>query len=209
MTVLNILTRTVISFNIKTLRVRSMFEKRETPLIQVLVFCRWSPSMASRWLLAEPVLVRDSNMSEVVAVTPTGGPTRQESVTHIKRHKLASCNVPLVHGRPNPSISPRSRLTTHQRNHSLDFRYPFRSREYSARSFRDTHASYLRRVWRAPPTFPGTCWIKAIVNSPRIYDRCHDVHDIEVNDTSGSYVVYKLEEYKPRYLNWRRRRHQY
>ncbi|KAL6448919.1 hypothetical protein ACFW04_000577 [Cataglyphis niger] len=61
-------------------------------------------------------------MSEVVAVTPTGGPTRQESVTHIKRHKLASCNVPLVHGRPNPSISPRSRLTTHQRNHSLDFR---------------------------------------------------------------------------------------
>ncbi|CAL1684482.1 unnamed protein product [Lasius platythorax] len=62
-------------------------------------------------------------MSEVVAVTPTGRPTRQESVTHIKRHKLASCNVPLVHGRPNPSIvSPRSRLTTHQRNHSLDFR---------------------------------------------------------------------------------------
>jgi len=58
-----------------------------------------------------------------VAVTSTGGPTRQESVTHIKRHKLASCNVPLVHGRPNPSISPRSRLTTHQRNHSLDFRY--------------------------------------------------------------------------------------
>lgn len=105
--------------------------------------------MASRWLLAEPVLVLDSNMSEVVAVTPTGGPTRQESVTHIKRHKLASCNVPLVHGRPNPSISPRSRLTTHQRNHSLDFRYPFRSYEYSARSFRDTRASYLRRVWRA------------------------------------------------------------
>jgi len=107
--------------------------------------------MASRWLLAEPVLVLDSNMSEVVAVTPTGGPTRQESVTHIKRHKLASCNVPLVHGRPNPSISPRSRLTTHQRNHSLDFRYPFRSHEYSARSFRNTRASYLRRVWRAPP----------------------------------------------------------
>ncbi|KAG5345347.1 PI4KB kinase, partial [Acromyrmex heyeri] len=68
------------------------------------------------------MLVLDSNMSEVVAVTPTGGPTRQESVTHIKRHKLASCNVPLVHGRPNSSISPRSRLTTHQRNHSLDFR---------------------------------------------------------------------------------------
>ncbi|XP_032670771.1 phosphatidylinositol 4-kinase beta isoform X1 [Odontomachus brunneus] len=64
----------------------------------------------------------DSNMSEVVAVTPTGGPTRQESVTHIKRHKLTNCNVPLVHGRPNPSISPRSRLTTHQRNQSLDFR---------------------------------------------------------------------------------------
>lgn len=67
----------------------------------------------------------DSNMSEVVAVTPTGGPTRQESVTHIKRHKLANCNVPLVHGRPNPSISPRSRLTTHQRNQSLDFRYEY------------------------------------------------------------------------------------
>jgi len=88
-----------------------------------IAFCRWSPSMASRWLLAEPVLVLDSNMSEVVAVT--GGPTRQESVTHIKRHKLANCNVPLVHGRPNPSISPRSRLSTHQRNHSLDFRYIF------------------------------------------------------------------------------------
>ncbi|KAL2733850.1 phosphatidylinositol 4-kinase beta [Vespula squamosa] len=62
-------------------------------------------------------------MSEVVAVTvPTGGSTRQESVAHIKRHKLANCNVPLVHGRPNPSISARNRLTTHQRNHSLDFR---------------------------------------------------------------------------------------
>ncbi|XP_076277493.1 phosphatidylinositol 4-kinase beta fwd isoform X1 [Lasioglossum baleicum] len=61
-------------------------------------------------------------MSEVVAVTPSGGPTRQESVAHVKRHKLASCNVPLVHGRTNPPINNRNRLTTHQRNHSLDFR---------------------------------------------------------------------------------------
>ncbi|XP_076234954.1 phosphatidylinositol 4-kinase beta fwd [Calliopsis andreniformis] len=62
-------------------------------------------------------------MSEVVAVTPSGGSTRQESVAHIKRHKLANCNVPLVHGRTNPPINNnRSRLTTHQRNHSLDFR---------------------------------------------------------------------------------------
>lgn len=62
-------------------------------------------------------------MSEVVAVTPSGGSTRQESVAHIKRHKLANCNVPLVHGRSNPPINTRNRLTTHQRNHSLDFRY--------------------------------------------------------------------------------------
>ncbi|KAG7208123.1 hypothetical protein KM043_009694 [Ampulex compressa] len=61
-------------------------------------------------------------MSEVAAVTPTGGSTRQESAAHIKRHKLAICNVPLVHGRPNPPINTRNRLTTHQRNHSLDFR---------------------------------------------------------------------------------------
>lgn len=61
-------------------------------------------------------------MSEVVAVTPSGGSTRQESVVHIKRHKLANCNVPLVHGRSNPPINSRNRLTTHQRNHSLDFR---------------------------------------------------------------------------------------
>ncbi|KOC64057.1 Phosphatidylinositol 4-kinase beta [Habropoda laboriosa] len=62
-------------------------------------------------------------MSEVVTVTPSGGSTtRQESVAHIKRHKLANCNVPLVHGRSNPPINTRNRLTTHQRNHSLDFR---------------------------------------------------------------------------------------
>lgn len=58
-----------------------------------------------------------------MAVTPSGGSTRQESVAHIKRHKLANCNVPLVHGRSNPPINTRNRLTTHQRNHSLDFRY--------------------------------------------------------------------------------------
>lgn len=61
-------------------------------------------------------------MSEVVAVTPSGVSTRQENVAHIKRHKLANCNVPLVHGRTNPPINVRNRLTTHQRNHSLDFR---------------------------------------------------------------------------------------
>ncbi|OAD59503.1 Phosphatidylinositol 4-kinase beta [Eufriesea mexicana] len=61
-------------------------------------------------------------MSEVAAVTPSGESTRQESVTHIKRHKLVNCNVPLVHGRSNPPINTRNRLTTHQRNHSLDFR---------------------------------------------------------------------------------------
>lgn len=64
------------------------------------------------------------NMSEVIAVVmPTGKSTRQDSVSHIKRHKLANCNVPLVHGKPNPPINVRNRLTTHQRNHSLDFRY--------------------------------------------------------------------------------------
>lgn len=58
-----------------------------------------------------------------MAVTPSGGSTRQESVAHIKRHKLSNCNVPLVHGRTNSPINNnRSRLTTHQRNHSLDFR---------------------------------------------------------------------------------------
>ncbi|CAK9815833.1 Phosphatidylinositol 4-kinase beta [Anthophora quadrimaculata] len=62
-------------------------------------------------------------MSKVVTVTPSGGSTtRQESVAHIKRHKLANCNVTLVHGRSNPPINTRNRLTTHQRNHSLDFR---------------------------------------------------------------------------------------
>lgn len=149
--------------------------------------------MASRWLLAEPVLVLDSNMSEVVAVTPTGGPTRQESVTHIKRHKLASCNVPLVHGRPNPSISPRSRLTTHQRNHSLDFRYiyifwfrhichrvqiclerPFS--EYFRATLRAMRASYLRDVTRLARTSirPGTCWIS---------DRCCIRRDYAIDAT--------------------------
>ncbi|XP_076162657.1 phosphatidylinositol 4-kinase beta fwd [Ptiloglossa arizonensis] len=61
-------------------------------------------------------------MSKVVTVTPSGGSTLQESVAHVKRHKLANCNVPLVHGRTNPPINNRNRLTTHQRNHSLDFR---------------------------------------------------------------------------------------
>ncbi|KAK0181992.1 hypothetical protein PV327_000167 [Microctonus hyperodae] len=64
-------------------------------------------------------------MSEVVAVAvPNGGQNRQECVAHIKRHKSSSssCNVPLVHGRPNPPINVRNRLTSHQRNHSLDFR---------------------------------------------------------------------------------------
>ncbi|XP_066581456.1 phosphatidylinositol 4-kinase beta [Prorops nasuta] len=62
-------------------------------------------------------------MSEVVATTvPTGGTTRQESAAHINMHKLANCNFPLVHGRPDQPINVRNRLTTHQRNHSLDFR---------------------------------------------------------------------------------------
>ncbi|XP_033224308.1 phosphatidylinositol 4-kinase beta [Belonocnema kinseyi] len=62
-------------------------------------------------------------MSEVIAVPVSdAGQNRQESLTHIKRNKLASCNVPLVHGRPNPPANIRNRLTTHQRNHSLDFR---------------------------------------------------------------------------------------
>ncbi|XP_012271347.1 phosphatidylinositol 4-kinase beta [Orussus abietinus] len=62
-------------------------------------------------------------MSEVASViVPTSGPIRQETVAHTKKHKLANCNVPLVHGRPNPPVSVCNRLTTHQRNHSLDFR---------------------------------------------------------------------------------------
>lgn len=63
-------------------------------------------------------------MSKVIAVSPVSdaGQTRQENLTHIKRNKLANCNVPLVHGRPNPPVNIRNRLTTHQRNHSLDFR---------------------------------------------------------------------------------------
>lgn len=35
-------------------------------------------------------------------------------------------NVPPIHGRPNPIILPaRQRLSNHQRNLSLDFRYSF------------------------------------------------------------------------------------
>ncbi|XP_063984723.1 phosphatidylinositol 4-kinase beta isoform X1 [Diachasmimorpha longicaudata] len=60
-------------------------------------------------------------MSKGVGV-PTGGQNHQECVGSIKRHKSSSCNVPLVHGRSNPPINVRNRLTTHQRNHSLDFR---------------------------------------------------------------------------------------
>ncbi|XP_014205951.1 phosphatidylinositol 4-kinase beta [Copidosoma floridanum] len=38
-------------------------------------------------------------------------------------NKLNGCNVPLVHGRPSAhQANGRNRLTTHQRNHSLDFR---------------------------------------------------------------------------------------
>ncbi|XP_011503773.1 PREDICTED: phosphatidylinositol 4-kinase beta [Ceratosolen solmsi marchali] len=62
-------------------------------------------------------------MSEIIAVpVSSSGQTRQENVTHLKRHKLSGCNVPLVHGRPNPPVITRNRLTAHQRNHSLDFR---------------------------------------------------------------------------------------
>ncbi|KAJ8674281.1 hypothetical protein QAD02_005543 [Eretmocerus hayati] len=62
-------------------------------------------------------------MSEVIAVSvPNGGSTPRENISNLKRSKLSGCNVPLVHGRPNPPVSIRNRLTTHQRNHSLDFR---------------------------------------------------------------------------------------
>ncbi|XP_012266623.2 phosphatidylinositol 4-kinase beta [Athalia rosae] len=62
-------------------------------------------------------------MSEIAAVTASnGGLTHLETVAHIKRQKLAGYNVPPVHGRPNPPISVRNRLSTHQRNLSLDFR---------------------------------------------------------------------------------------
>lgn len=141
-------------------------------------------------------------MSEVVAVTPTGGPTRQESVTHIKRHKLASCNVPLVHGRPNPSISPRSRLTTHQRNHSLDFRY---SREYSGEVVpRHTRELFATRLARAS----NVSWHllnksdRKFASRMRSTPRRHDVRDVrDVQADDRSYAVYQSEESKPRYLN--------
>ncbi|XP_046409330.1 phosphatidylinositol 4-kinase beta [Neodiprion fabricii] len=62
-------------------------------------------------------------MSEIAAVTGSnGGLTRLETVAHVKRQKLTGYNVPPVHGRPNPPISVRNRLSTHQRNLSLDFR---------------------------------------------------------------------------------------
>lgn len=48
---------------------------------------------------------------------------RQETAL-IKRQKLAACqnNVPPVHGRTNPALHVRTRLSNHQRNLSLDFR---------------------------------------------------------------------------------------
>ncbi|KAF7992355.1 hypothetical protein HCN44_001680 [Aphidius gifuensis] len=63
-------------------------------------------------------------MSQIVAVNvSTGGQNHQECVTNIKRQiSSTNCNVPLVHGRANAPLNPRNRLTTHQRNHSLDFR---------------------------------------------------------------------------------------
>lgn len=67
-------------------------------------------------------------MNEVRVVVPQSeGLARPETIL-LKRQKLAACrdNVPSVHGRPsNPSLNVKTRLSNHQRNLSLDFRYVF------------------------------------------------------------------------------------
>jgi len=71
-------------------------------------------------------------MSEVASVPPLGRNAggnnlladKRPDTAFIKRQKLAACqnNVPTVHGRTNPALHVRTRLSNHQRNLSLDFR---------------------------------------------------------------------------------------
>ncbi|OXU19336.1 hypothetical protein TSAR_004804 [Trichomalopsis sarcophagae] len=62
-------------------------------------------------------------MSDIIGMSlSSNGPTCQENIKLLKKQILSGCNVPLVHGRPNSTANVRNRLTTHQRNHSLDFR---------------------------------------------------------------------------------------
>uniref|UniRef100_A0ABD2X175 Phosphatidylinositol 4-kinase beta n=1 Tax=Trichogramma kaykai TaxID=54128 RepID=A0ABD2X175_9HYME len=61
--------------------------------------------------------INNGNFVAGAAANTTGTATG----THLKRGKLSACNVPLVHGKqPQPGAA--RRLSTHQRNHSLDFR---------------------------------------------------------------------------------------
>jgi hypothetical protein len=64
-----------------------------------------------------PPLERTAGSNNVLA------DKRQETALN-KRQKLAACqnNVPPVHGRANPALHVRTRLSNHQRNLSLDFR---------------------------------------------------------------------------------------
>ena len=71
-------------------------------------------------------------MSEVATPPPVGRTAggnslladKRPDAALIKRQKLAAChnNVPPVHGRTNPALHVRTRLSNHQRNLSLDFR---------------------------------------------------------------------------------------
>jgi hypothetical protein len=71
-------------------------------------------------------------MSEVASAPPLGRNAggnilladKRPDTAFIKRQKLAACqnNVPPVHGRTNPALHVRTRLSNHQRNLSLDFR---------------------------------------------------------------------------------------
>jgi hypothetical protein len=71
-------------------------------------------------------------MSEVASAPPLGRNAggnnlladKRPDAAFIKRQKLAACqnNVPPVHGRTNPALHVRTRLSNHQRNLSLDFR---------------------------------------------------------------------------------------
>jgi hypothetical protein len=71
-------------------------------------------------------------MSEVAPPPPLGRTVGDKNIVTnkrpeaalVKRQKLAACqnNVPPVHGRTNPTLHVRTRLSNHQRNLSLDFR---------------------------------------------------------------------------------------
>lgn len=84
--------------------------------------------MSGRW----PGLLLSTNIMSEVAPPPLGRTVggnnlladKRPEAALIKRQKLAACqnNVPPVHGRTNPALHVRTRLSNHQRNLSLDFR---------------------------------------------------------------------------------------